>query len=184
MKNPRAILLLCVFAFAAAVRAGIVIDDAPQDDAPKPAVSPNTAATGKPEPVADTLLFANKDVLHGTFLGCDKAGLRWQSPLSKEPILFQLAGLGEVKLDSHHPPAANPVPTYSVSLTNGDELPGVLVSLDDKALLLDTWYAGKLTIPRNMVKAITPWKGGTVLYEGPTSLQGWAVSDGQDDEES
>ena len=46
--------------------------------------------------------------------------------------------------------------------------------MDDKVLTLDTWYAGKLLIPRDMVRTITPLKtSASVLYQGPTSLDGW-----------
>lgn len=61
-------------------------------------------------------------------------------------------------------------------MTNQDELPGNVVSLDDKILTLDTWYAGRLVIPRRMVREITPLSdAGAVLYEGPTGLEGWKM---------
>jgi hypothetical protein len=41
-------------------------------------------------------------------------------------------------------------------MTNGDMLPGNIVSLDGEKLVLDTGYAGNLTIARLMVKSMTP----------------------------
>jgi hypothetical protein len=79
------------------------------------------------------------------------------------------------------PPASATPATHSVLLVNGDEIPGVLVSLDDKTLLLDTWYAGKLSIPRNMVKGITSLSGPLVTYEGPASIDGWSIDEFGDD---
>jgi hypothetical protein len=61
-----------------------------------------------------------------------------------------------------------------VLLNNGDEFPGIPVSLDDKTLVLDTWYAGKLNIPRSMIRSITRRNGdGNPIYQGPASLQEW-----------
>jgi len=165
-----------------AARAGIVLEDTPEDSAPAPAnatgvPNPNdtTAAAEKPAQ-SDLLRFANKDSLHGSFLAVDKDGVHFKSLEAKDPIVFQTANLSDVRLDSHKPPANATQPTQAVTLTNNDELPGTLVSMDDKSLVLDTWYAGKLTIPRAMIKGITPLKtGGGTLYEGPTGMEGWVL---------
>jgi hypothetical protein len=173
---------------AGAARAGIVLDDAPQDTTPAPATKPlavpnpkegvATPAGDKGAPTSDVLHFANKDSLHGTFLSFDQNGVHWQSLESKDPIVFQTTNLSEVKLDSHRPPANAAPSAQAVALTNGDEMPGTIVSMDDKSLVLDTWYAGKITIPRAMIKGITPLSstGGT-LYEGPTGIEvdGWKL---------
>jgi len=182
MKHP---LFACLLAMLAAniVRAGIVLDDAPQDAAPAKSIDVPKPKDGSTTPdksaaaLSDTLRFVNNDALHGSFLGYDKdAGIRWQSLESKDPIVFQTANLTEIKLDSHKVPANVAPPTHAIMLTNNDELPGVLVSLDDKALSLDTWYAGKLSIPRAMIKSITPLKtSANVLYQGPTSMDGWVI---------
>ena len=52
-----------------------------------------------------------------------------------------------------HLGAQSPPPTTSpnfcyVRLTNGDELSGNLKSLDERQLVLETWFAGPLTLPR------------------------------------
>lgn len=172
-------LLLALGAVAA--RAGIVLEDTPQDSAPAatPAVAvpkPGEPASAEKSTQPDLLRFANKDTLHGTFLAFDKDGVHWKSLESKDPIVFQTTDVTEVKLDSHRPPANAAQPAQAVTLTNDDELPGTLVSMDDKTLVLDTWYAGKITIPRAMVKGITPLKtGGSTLYEGPTGMEGWTL---------
>ena len=163
-----------------AARAGIVLEDTPQDSTP--AATPGTTVPkpgdttpGKPAQT-DLLRFSNKDLVHGLFLSFDKDGVHWKSPEAKDPIVFQTVNLTEVKLDSHKPPANAPQPAQAVTLTNNDQLPGTLISLDDKSLILDTWYAGKITIPRAMVKGITPLKSSEgTLYEGPTGMEGWTL---------
>jgi hypothetical protein len=183
MKYP---ILLCVLATMGSntLQAGIVLEDTPQDVAPiiKPIDVPNpkdasAANAGKTVPVTDSVRFLNNDTLHGSFIGSEKEGVvRWQSLEAKDPILFQTANLSEIKLDSHHPPAGVKPPAHAVILTNNDELPGNLVSMDDKVLVLETWYAGNLSIPRMMVKSILPLKtSASLLYEGPTGMEGWTV---------
>jgi len=180
MKKPNAILLLsCVLAFAAAARAGIVLDDAPSNSVPippanslavpKPSDAPATPEDKSP-PVPDMLFFANKDSLHGAFLGIDRDGLHWQSPLAEKPIVFQTANLASVVLHPREIALAGVQPLHNVLLANGDLLAGDVVSLDDKSLLLDTRYAGRLTIPRSAVKSIN---AAAVLYRGPAGADDW-----------
>ncbi len=64
---------------------------------------------------------------------------------------------------------------HDVLLVNGDLLPGDVLSFDGKSLLLDTWYAGRLAIPRAMIKSITTTG---VIYKGPDSMDGWVVGAG------
>jgi hypothetical protein len=59
-------------------------------------------------------------------------------------------------------------------LTNQDEVEGGLVSCDDQNLELDTWYAGRMTIPRPMVQVIAPRPATqSMVFEGPAGLDGW-----------
>lgn len=196
LKYPFFVCLLIALALPAA-RAGIVIDEAPQQQQPPPVIitgpgrvqivgqsisvpAPKDTAPAPAKsagPVSDTMRFINNDSLHGSFLGYEKGGnIRWQSPESKDPIVFQATNLTDIKLDSHKPPANATPPTHAILLTNNDELPGTLTSMDDKVLTLDTWYAGKLLIPRAMVKSITPLKTSlNILYQGPTSMDGWVL---------
>jgi hypothetical protein len=134
----------------------------------------------------DTLRFTNKDALHGIFLSCDKAGVHWQSPAAKEPFIFQTSALIEANLNRRKQSENTiPTPAWFVQLANGDLLPGMPVSLDDKKLLLDTWYAGRLAIPRGFVTGITQLQDRkTILYQGSASMDGWVVDrciDGDDD---
>jgi len=143
---------------------------------PAPASGTN-GATSQSAPAQDTLSFLNKDQLHGFLLGIDQGtGLRWQSPEAHDPILFNTGQVYEISLDSHKAPA-NAASSDLVTLTNTDELPGNIISLDDKTLVLDTWYAGRLEIPRPMLRNIIPLSdSGAVIYEGPSGIDDWTVS--------
>jgi hypothetical protein len=158
----------------------VVDDDAPEPAPEKPGIHTpgpkDNAGKAESAQLQDTVSFLNRDQLHGILLGIDQdSGVRWQSPEARDPILFRTGQLSQVKLDSHKLPAPAPS-AQRIGLTNGDELPGNIVSLDDKTLVLDTWYAGRLTIPRAMLRRITPLSDANAsLYEGPTSLDGWTI---------
>jgi hypothetical protein len=182
--KARPLYCLATFAMLAAAPAWarIVVDD----EAPEPAPqntgihvpNPNTGNgdTAPAAPLQDTLAFLNKDLLHGTLISIDQdTGLHWQSPEARDPIVFKMGQISQIKLDSHKPP--NPVASAQrIGLTNGDALPGNIVSMDDKTLVLDTWYAGRLSIPRAMLRQITPLSDSdSAIYEGPTGLEGWTI---------
>src|SRR5262249_17740750 len=57
-----------------------------------------------------------------------------------------------------------------------DELAGNLLSLDKDKLVLETWYAGKLSLPRASVQSMRFLSEGPSLFEGPTGLDGWTLS--------
>lgn len=132
----------------------------------------DTAPAQKPDQTQDLALFANGDTLRGSMAGWDKAGLRWQTVYGQK-VIVTTKFLREIQLRPRQPPANAAKFIWSVLLANGDVLPGALVSMDDKILVLDTWYAGKLSIPRPLITAIG--KAG-FPYQGPTGLDGWTLT--------
>jgi len=177
MKN-RGILILIALVAADPAWARIVVDDS----APEPPAEtihvpgPDDNGDAAKGPQQDSLTFLNKDQLHGILIGLDEAGLHWQSKESRQPIIFETDQVSEIKLDSHKEPATAKS-AHRIGLTNGDELPGNIVTLDDKTLVLDTWYAGRISIPREMIRRITPLAdSNAAVYEGPTGTDGWAIS--------
>lgn len=165
-------------ALAGFVRAEIIIlkdgpnktADLPGIDVPPPASTPESAR-------GDRLELLNGDVLHGTFISLDsKSGARWQHPLVKQVMELNPAGIGRIKLDRPKSTNAAPRQTCAARLTNGDELVGELVTLDDDKLILETWYAGTLTLPRKMVQSLSPGLSRlSSVFEGPTGPEGWTI---------
>jgi len=174
--NIRALILLASLAATPAWARIIVDDDAPEPAAEPGIQAPAPADTNQPAAGSeqDTLSFLNQDQLHGILLSIDQnTGLHWQSPEAHDPIVFKTGQVSQIRLDSRKaaPAAAS---AERIGLTNGDEFPGNIISLDDKALVLDTWYAGRLSIPRAMLRTIAPVGGaGSAVYEGPAGLDGW-----------
>ncbi|HEX4084437.1 MAG TPA: hypothetical protein VHY22_05990 [Chthoniobacteraceae bacterium] len=177
--NIRPLIITMLLASTPAWARIVVDDSVPEPAAEKPGIQvpgPKGGADNAQTPAAqDSLTFLNKDQLHGILLKIDNSGLSWQSPEAHDPILFKTADLSEIKLDSHH--SGNAAKSAErITLTNGDELPGNIVTLDDKTLALDTWYAGRISIPRAMLRRITPLSDSNAsLYEGPTGIGDWSV---------
>ncbi|MEI7729066.1 MAG: hypothetical protein WCO56_05825 [Verrucomicrobiota bacterium] len=131
-----------------------------------------------PEPPApapvDNLEFLNGDQLKGVFLTHDlKNGVRWQHPAIKQVLTVNPSGISQIRLNhprTNHPERVN----CTLSLANGDELTGSLSAYDDGKFAVETWYAGRLLIPRSAVQtARISANAANTLYEGPTSLDGW-----------
>lgn len=188
MSPPSIPCLRALTLFLAAsifAHAGIVIDEAPPGKAqptpvavegvvvPPPEGSPTPPAPASP---GDTLVFQNRDLIHGKLVSIDREnGVRWETPEAAEPITFKKRNLGEIRLDRGGDlPAAKS--SFSVTLTNGDELIADIAGLDADNLLLDTWYAGRLTIPRRMITGLRPMRTSlAAIYAGPTGLTGWKI---------
>ncbi|MFQ3671258.1 MAG: hypothetical protein SNJ84_07350, partial [Verrucomicrobiia bacterium] len=67
---------------------------------------------------------------------------------------------------------------FMVRLANGNEVPGVVMSMDQDNLVLNTWFAGTLTVPRKHVVSLRPVRTGNLLYEGPVSMEEWTTGRG------
>ncbi|MEI6084340.1 MAG: hypothetical protein WCS70_08570 [Verrucomicrobiota bacterium] len=125
----------------------------------------------------DTLKFRNGDRLQGALLSATATGLRWQADGAPAPILFEATNLAELQLAPRPPTNARQLHGWLVELTNGDQLTGDIVALDDQTLTLTTWYAGQLRLQRTMIKrlecrALAP----VVIYSGPTGPSDWKSS--------
>lgn len=142
---------------------------------PKPA--DGAAVRGKVAVGDDFLTFLNKDKLHGILLGVmpGEYGLKWKHSSSDKAIDFNLATVSSATLASRKAPQGTPA-TAAIYLSNGDLLPGNVVSLDNEKLVVDTGYAGRITINRLMVKSLSPNIGvSSLVYEGPAAMSEWTT---------
>lgn len=123
------------------------------------------------------ILFRNGDLLTGQLESITTTnGLRWRHGDAPAGIQFVPAAIAEVSLGTASPPAVTSPNYCFVRLTNGDELPGNLKSLDEKEVVLETWYAGTLTLPRAKVAALRPaGPSPRAIFAGPDSLDGWTM---------
>ncbi len=129
----------------------------------------------------DELRLLNGDTVHGILHALDgggKAALAWQLTANSTPVNFSLTRVAEVVLGDR--PREGQRPTSAIlTLTNGDVMAGDIVSLDTQSLLLDSWPAGRLTVPRTMVSRIEMGvPAGVPVFSGPIGLDGWACASG------
>ncbi len=132
----------------------------------------------------DVLEFLNKDKLHGTLLGVstEEYGLKWKHVRADKPIDFALTSAARATLAARKITPGTPGKA-AVYLTNGDMLPGNIVSLDADKLVLDTWYAGKIDIRRLMIASILPNLAvPALIYQGPGEPADWTVPRGYGDQ--
>lgn len=143
-------------------------------------------ATNAPSPAAAGVVrFQNGDLLHGELVSIDpQKRVRWKNPGVQGVMEFTTADISKLRPGQPVPIRPKPSQLCLLRLANGDELLGTLLSLDTNTVVLQTWYAGDVTLPRQQVKSIRPTESGRYLYEGPTGLEGWTVSQTKDDEEN
>lgn len=125
----------------------------------------------------DLLRFTNGDQLHGNFSGISAGpGLVWERDDVKDKIEVSPAQVRQVVLNGGRP--QQPLPNLSyAALVNGDRLPGKLKSLDDRTLVLETDFAGEITLPREQVAMMAPSPlGGRLVYYGPYQRDEWTMT--------
>lgn len=140
-----------------------------------PHFSPFTVSAAAPPPHA--ILFRNGDLLTGQLEAVTATNtVHWRHGDAPGRIEFQRDALAEIHLGAPAtPPATSPSYCF-VRLTNGDELAGNLKSLDEQQVVLETWYAGTLTLPRPRVAGLRPaGPSPRTIFAGPDGLDGWTM---------
>ncbi len=127
---------------------------------------------GKPE---DLLRFRNGDSLHGAFLGLSDGELRWRHSEARDTITLKTQKLRRLSFHGGRSRKNLRSPSY-IQLTDGDRIPGTLISLNAENLVMETEFAGNVSIPREFVSQISPRPhGGLVHYIGPFTGDDWTV---------
>ena len=140
----------------------------------KKAAQPTGKALERHPAGDDIALLEEGDIMHGTFGGI-KNGLLWERNDIDRPIRFGLPSIRQivrnggraVKLHKH---------TSFLTLVSGDRIPGEIISLDEKSIVIKSEIVGELTIPRAHLKSIAPNPfDGKLFYSGPYVSDGWAI---------
>jgi hypothetical protein len=150
-----------------------------------PAVA--TAATNPPaRPAANipdhgSIRFLNGDILRGRLLSIDAQQLiRWENTAIHGPMEIAASDVARIRLPPAPAPTTSFAPDCQLHLLNGDEVFGRLVSLDAERAVLDTWYAGVLSFTRPAIQWLRLSHGVHYVYEGPTGLDGWTITESRD----
>ncbi|MBT7166048.1 MAG: hypothetical protein HN904_24920 [Victivallales bacterium] len=155
-------------------------DAAGKPDQPKVIAVPEPAdrtKAGDPAKAAelkpDRLEFLNGDALSGTLESLSPEELVWQHGDVEGSVHFAAKNVMGVDLRTA-PPLRAVADQVTLGLTNGDTLRGKIVSMDATTMLLDTVYAGRLTLKSQMLASMRPSKPvASVYYSGPNSLEEW-----------
>ncbi len=121
--------------------------------------------------------FLNGDVLHGELVSIDaQKRIRWRNADIRETFEFEVGDISKMRPGQRKSSRGKTPFQCILRLANGDELAGTLLSLDKDKLVLETWYAGKLSLPRHSIQSMRFLSEGPSLFEGPAGLDGWTLS--------
>ncbi len=126
---------------------------------------------------ADRLVLAGGDRLGGEMVSLDGSTgkLAWRHAAKPGgTIIFDAASVYEAALKPRTGTGSR-MHADTVVLDGEAILTGDLFSLDEKSMVLDTWYAGRLTLDRSRVRMAAPGDAGRTLYAGPSAGEEWAV---------
>jgi small nuclear ribonucleoprotein (snRNP)-like protein len=131
----------------------------------------------RPPHTTDMVWLKTNERFRGELVALDpKTGLVWHHPEIQEDLPFPLSETIKVRLGTRPVPPLKLVNPCLVRLANQDELEGDLTGFDGETLLVDTWYAGTLRIPRRRVESVQPIVANPkIVFQGPTSLEGWTL---------
>ncbi|MEM7387931.1 MAG: hypothetical protein AAF514_23600 [Verrucomicrobiota bacterium] len=130
-----------------------------------------------PRAEPDWIYFANGDRLRGSFAGVNENQILWESEGVATPIRFNLGRVAELRLRPDDGTRnAIEQEQHLIHLHNGDQLPGRCLSIDDQHLIVQTYYAGKLKIPRNQARQISFKNSRPPVHRGPQPGQPWVKS--------
>ena len=119
--------------------------------------------------------FANEDRLTGSLESMAVDHLMWNSPALEKATPFQLSKIVELRLPGN--PAPGPADCELVlDLSNGDVVRGKLATVNERAVVLDTAFGGRMEFNRAMIAAARIEATSEVLYRGPTGMDGWRQS--------
>lgn len=117
------------------------------------------AVTGA-ETVSDRVEFLNGDVLRGKIEGVkNSSSVEFFSELLKTNITIKQTGIYKLYLESIDPIATNVSGNSIITLATDDSFGGNFVRYDNETLVVDTWFCGRIAIPRSMLKSFVPSAG-------------------------
>ncbi len=124
----------------------------------------------------DILRFTNGDQLHGTYQGMGEGNaILWTRLDLTSQISLKSENVRHILLHGAMPATDESTHSY-VTLQNGDQIPGVILSFDEKNTRIRSHVVGEINIPSENISAIHPHPfGGKLQYAGPFSSDGWEV---------
>jgi len=132
-----------------------------------------------------TIHFGNGDSLPGAISRMEDGKLIWKSPALKSETPFFLNKVQEVTFPYVDPPATSNDHIAHIRFNqdlrqqnekiSGDIIQGELMAVTNESITLKTWYAGVLTLNRNMVKDLEINDVSPPIYTGPVKEDDWEI---------
>jgi hypothetical protein len=116
--------------------------------------------------------FSNDDRISGSLESLSADLLVWKSPALEKPTPFLLKHVLDLTLPVT-PQESKADHQAVLTLTNGDTIRGQLASVTAETVSLDTWFAGRMDFNRLMVSGLRIEGHPTLIYQGPTGMEGW-----------
>ncbi|HTG45100.1 MAG TPA: hypothetical protein VK633_11275 [Verrucomicrobiae bacterium] len=102
--------------------------------------------------------------------------LTWKHDAAPDPLQLGLTNLSLVRFEQAIPAAHGFKAACRFHFKNGDELIGNILEIKDQKLRLQSWFGEDIQADVNALQAIMfSAKGYNLLYEGPTSTEGWKI---------
>ncbi|MFY7817527.1 MAG: hypothetical protein ACOVRB_04095 [Akkermansiaceae bacterium] len=124
----------------------------------------------------DILRFTNGDQLHGEYQGIGEGQvILWTRPDLAAQLSLKSENVRHIILRGAKPD--NEVSSFSfVTLVNGDQIPGEVLSFEGKNTRIRSSVVGEIDLPSEHIASINPNPfGGKLEYAGPFSADGWEV---------
>ncbi len=137
-------------------------------------------------PEKSTVYFTNGDSLKGSIVSLQNNQLSWNSDTLGGEAKVQiekireilLSDVAEMKAEGDHMAFVhfNPDLRQQNQKMAGDTIYGSLVDITEKHVVLDTWYAGRLQLDRNMIRSFDISDKKAFFYSGPKLENDWTFS--------
>ncbi|HEV8543022.1 MAG TPA: hypothetical protein VGR78_11570 [Verrucomicrobiae bacterium] len=124
------------------------------------------------------LQFLDNSSLHGVLSQIDETnGLKWAYPGAKTPLQFSLSNVASLRFEKAEPAPHAFTAACRFHFRNGDELIGNIREIKEEKLHFQSWFGDNVEASIDSLSAIMfSSKGYNLLYEGPTSLDGWRTT--------
>jgi hypothetical protein len=129
------------------------------------------------------LRFNNDDFLPGEMIATEGENIIWSSPLLQKLTSFSINDISHISYSQNS--SGNRNDSYEVEVVfnadinqqqqrkNNDTLSGKLIELNDKVVVLNTWYGGIISVRKSMIQSLKIKNLKQPLYSGPKSSQEW-----------
>jgi len=125
----------------------------------------------------DLVRFLDGSMLHGELQQVRlDTGVRWARTDLTQPVDFRPDNMAWIRFEGARPVERQREPSVHIRFHNGDEVLGNLIALDERRVRFSTWFNEQLSAPRDGLQSLAFLSPGfRILYEGPTTLDGWKL---------